>query len=196
MKFLEKDLEQIVFEAEPSMIHERGLSCYSRFHKKFRQLNLGKYGIADIVTLRFCKDHTIDVTVYELKQEAVNAGTLLQAKGYCKGIDQLFRSLGIFDHYLVFSIVLVGSKIDTNSNFCYIPEYLGQVSLYTYSYELDGLYFQEKSGYSLKESGFTLPVQAEFSEMLSEFEEIMEQEPDGYIPTAALSETDKEDLPF
>lgn len=81
MKFLEKDLEDIIFNADNESLQSRGLEI--RGFKK-RQLNIGNYGIADIVT--FERSNYIDeeyaeyvggenkthsrpiITVYELKK--------------------------------------------------------------------------------------------------------------------------------
>ena len=46
MKFLEKDLEQIIFESGRDSLRERGLSISG---KLLRQLRIGNYGIADLV---------------------------------------------------------------------------------------------------------------------------------------------------
>ena len=48
MKFLEKDLEEIIFETSNKELNERGLFVYG---KKYRQLRIGNYGVADLVVV-------------------------------------------------------------------------------------------------------------------------------------------------
>ena len=71
MKFLEKNLEDIIWEASNEKLQERGLNISG---KKLRQLRIGNYGIADLVTFDRDYYHTeylhpfLNITVYELKK--------------------------------------------------------------------------------------------------------------------------------
>jgi hypothetical protein len=47
MDFLEKDLEDIIFDSPNEELRKRGLNIWG---KKKRQLNIGNYGRADIIT--------------------------------------------------------------------------------------------------------------------------------------------------
>lgn len=151
MKFLEKDLEQIVFDTDPVLISSRGLDHFcGKWQQEFRQLNLGDYGIADIVTFNFeTEEKNLLVQVYELKQETVNTGTLLQALGYCKGVNEIIKASKYLEPEwtIEFEIILIGSKIDNKSSFCYLPDFLTNVFLYTYRYDYDGIYFSMQNGY-------------------------------------------------
>ena len=70
MKFLEKDLENIIWESDNEKLREKGLEIYG---KKFRQIRIGNYGVADLITVDRRKDcfdgNFLDITVYELKKE-------------------------------------------------------------------------------------------------------------------------------
>ncbi len=134
MDFLEKDLEDLIWDSyhkNYEIINNRGLPMQGT---AFRQLNLGSYGIADIVTIlmethrhKGMYPHRIlDITVYELKKDQINIETLLQALGYCKGIERHIEDVydSIFSE-VRFEIILVGKTVEINSNFCYLPDFIG-----------------------------------------------------------------------
>jgi hypothetical protein len=73
MDFLEKDLEEIIFNANLSELEERGLRMELQRKRQFR---IGNYGIADIVGFERPYYHTHfknhrkgSITVYELKKD-------------------------------------------------------------------------------------------------------------------------------
>ena len=91
MKFLEKDLEDIIWESDNIKLRKRGLSINGI---KKRQLKIGNYGIADLVTCyKSINDFNngLIVTVYELKKEKAGISAFLQALRYCKGIKLIYR---------------------------------------------------------------------------------------------------------
>ena len=156
MKFLEKDLEEIIFEASKqdfSELFNRGLYL-GKFIK--RQLKIGNYGIADLVS--FEKEYKVagnnklvpylEITVIELKKDKIGISAFLQAVGYVKGIERYFEK-----HHpkiiIKTNIILIGKTIDDSGNFCYIADILNNVTCYTYSYDIDGLKFKSESGYKL-----------------------------------------------
>lgn len=168
MKFLEKDLEEILFNSDRKELSERGLPIHG---KMYRQLRIGNYGIADLVT--FTKEthiyegefrsHSIYVTIYELKKDKVGISTFLQAVGYLKGIDRYIRARNFKNiSGVVYDIVLIGSSVDTSSTFSYLQDYLLNeecsyfLGNYTYSYDVDGIRFSRQHGYSLVNEGFGL----------------------------------------
>lgn len=68
MNFLEKNLEDIIYETNNKYLRERGLFINGI---KKRQLRIGNYGIADIVTFKkgdYCEDlkyqSTCDITIF------------------------------------------------------------------------------------------------------------------------------------
>lgn len=167
MEFLEKDLEQIIWEASDKELGERGLFLHG---KRFRQLRIGNYGIADLVTFHRQErykdfiDGKLIITVYELKKDKIGISAFLQALNYCKGISSYLEKREFSDYTL--SIVLVGKSIDSSGSFIYLTDLIGnynnnddkghlnKIDYYTYSYKIDGLNFKEESGYSLIEEGF------------------------------------------
>jgi hypothetical protein len=170
MKFLEKDLEQIIFESGRDSLDEKGLPITG---KLFRQLRIGNYGIADLVefTRPFYDGPgrkffiAGQITIYELKKEQIGIGAFLQALHYAKGIQRYLEIKGKQDKYVV-NVVIVGKQLDTSGAFCFIPELLsfnsdavdefgnGRITFYTYDYTIDGLEFKESPRYKLINEGF------------------------------------------
>jgi len=170
MKFLEKNLEQIIFESNKDKLYNKGLYVSG---KLLRQVRIGNYGIADLVeysrpyyndVLKKC--YKGKITVYELKQEKVGVSTFLQALGYLKGIRKFLEKRGSDDYY-DYQMVLIGSELEINNNFCYLPDFIELInssdfydnpkfglSVYTYDYKIDGIEFVTMSGYSLKNNTF------------------------------------------
>lgn len=181
MKFLEKHLEQIIWESSDSQLDNVNLPISG---KRYRQLKIGNYGIADIVTVR--RTHAVDynkmitrydrnifyITVYELKRDIVNVNSFLQAINYVLGIKRYLKKRGIFEkHKFIFSIVLIGESVEKDSSFIYLPELLSinnddddyelyytetglDLSIYTYTYNIDGICFELQSDYYLTKEGF------------------------------------------
>jgi len=171
MKFLEKDLEQIIYDADKELLAEKGLYINGKLK---RQLRIGNYGIADLVEFRRPYYHPYfnnmikgEIIVYELKQDKIGISAFLQALGYIKGIKTYLEEKGISDKYH-YSIKLIGKEIDNNSTFVYLTDFLdldtcethidleSKLSLcnYLYSYDFDGIKFKTVSGYNLINKGF------------------------------------------
>lgn len=149
MKFLEKDLEQIIFESDKSQLAERGLGITGTIK---RQLRIGNYGVADLIEFKRGYD-SLYVTIYELKQHEVNIHTLMQAIRYARGITDYIKNSRNKKFKVYCRFVLIGSSV-SDSDFMYIPDLLGQVQVYTYSYKFSGIYFNPLGSYTLKNNGF------------------------------------------
>lgn len=158
MNFLEKELEQIIFEADNNLISKRGLPVNG---KKYRQLRIGNYGVADIVTVQrqyidHLKRHALYISVYELKRERINVSTFLQVLAYAKGVKSYVEK----NHkaLLFLNIYCVGKHIDTESSYVYLSEFLSEEHFclrnFTYRYDIDGISFQEQQGFKLTKEGF------------------------------------------
>ena len=170
MKFLEKNLEQIIFESDKDNLQDKGLYIGG---KLFRQLKIGNYGISDLVEYSrpyynevLNKMYKGKITVYELKQEKIGVSTFLQALGYLKGIRKFLENRGTDDYY-DYEIVLIGSELELNNNFCYLTDFMYVVgdsefyddpslglSIFTYDYKIDGIEFKRSLGYYLKNNTF------------------------------------------
>lgn len=150
MTFLEKDLEDIIYETDNCDLQDCGLWI---FGKKIRQLQIGNYGIADIVTVdRHSSEKTLVFEVYELKKDVLNTSSFLQCLRYAKGIDMWLKVNKSFDYKI--NITLIGRSIDTSDNIVYLTDFMPTFKIYTYDYGFNGIKFQERSGFYLKNQGF------------------------------------------
>lgn len=162
MTISEKELEDFIFKSEREFIHERGL--YMPFYRK-RQLRLGNYGIADIVGMDkgyFQNNIRYEMPcfyVYELKKDAIGMQAFIQAIRYAKGIKHY---LSLFHKKLPdfsIKIILIGSEIDRNNDFIYLPDFCNteefEVQIYTYSFDAKGIHFENHYGYLLANHGLS-----------------------------------------
>jgi hypothetical protein len=165
MEFLEKDLEDIIWEADMPELEERGLSIEGKLK---RQLRIGNYGIADLVSFErkneFPNTPYFSITVYELKKDKIGISAFLQAIQYCKGIKTYLekRKPNIsFD----LNIVLIGRSIDDTGSFIFLTDLIGShreckhgflnsVNFYTYYYKATGINFEMKYDFDLTNKGF------------------------------------------
>jgi hypothetical protein len=174
MKFLEKDLEEIIYTSGRDVLDERGLTIEG---KLLRQVKIGNYGIADLI--EFTRPYYDGpepkwlvpgrIKIYELKKEQVGIAGFLQALSYAKGVLEYLRLKGKSDQYII-DICLIGKTVDTSGSFCYIESMLkvendyhsncieekGLIEFYTYSFDINGLEFKHKYEYSLKDNGFKI----------------------------------------
>jgi hypothetical protein len=182
MDFLEKDLEQIIWESNNDQLENAGLY---RIGKKKRQLKIGNYGIADIVmykksyTDKYTEDGPendprfpmLEITVFELKKDKIGIGAFLQAANYIKGIQRyLYKKDRLTYINIQYRLILIGKDIDDTGSFIYLPDLFQnmidgpdstigitfgvEVEFYTYKFDINGLKFIKHSGYSLIDEGF------------------------------------------
>jgi len=159
MRFLEKDLEDIICEAlkdpkSKSLLVKRGLHFlkYPLRHK--RQLRIGNYGISDIIITHRHPYHKdcIHVNVIELKKDVVDSVAVAQCANYMKGVTRYLDKRGI--KYTISGSV-IGSHIERGSNFVHLMGNVSQISVFTYSYGLEGIEFKEEEfDYHLIDEGF------------------------------------------
>lgn len=163
MKFLEKDLEDIIWESDNEKLQEKGLCIEG---KKIRQLKIGNYGISDIISVfrvpndGFDESH-INITIYELKKEKAGISAFLQAVRYCKGI-KLYVERRKPNLKVKYNIVLCAKEIDTNSDYIFLTDliysdecgFINSVTNYSFKYGLDGMVFKEENNYELSNNKF------------------------------------------
>ncbi len=159
MKFLEKDLEEIIYTSGRDVLEQRGLIVEG---KLFRQLKIGNYGIADLISVtRPCYDFNHEgkrsifvpgmITIYELKKDQVGISAFLQSMSYLKGIIRYLQKRGK-DELFEVNICIIGKTIDTTGAFCFIPDLLsitnmstGHIEFMTYDFNIDGIKFHRGS---------------------------------------------------
>lgn len=164
MNFLEKDLEEIIFNSSIVELLNRGLPVPPRLR---RQVKVGNYGRLDLIGVdNWREDGRATITIFELKQKKISVSSFLQAVGYAKGVKSFFQKRRPYKthnksclHNPVIKIVLIGSEIDNHSTFIYLPQVISQgydfiLEYYTYEYKLDGIRFKSHNYYSLTNEGF------------------------------------------
>lgn len=146
MDFSEKVLEDIIWDNAQShegrkLLKERGLFIRG---KLFRQLELGNYGRADLVSIEYIPhSDVIDVVVYELKKGCINVNALMQVARYVTALKSHGLDVGDWCSEIHISMCLIGDAIDKNGDFAFLYNDIDNVEIYSYDYRLDGLYFCE-----------------------------------------------------
>lgn len=179
MDFLEKDLEQIIYEATDEQLSEH---LYLS-GKRFRQLKIGNYGISDLIFVRREYKQHIDydkrtstiidcglvITICELKKDKIGISAFLQAINYAKGVKVFLEKREFYNFNI--EILLCGKSIDTSGGFIYLTDLFNQnedcipyeteftrsikcIDYYTYSYDFDGIKFNKEYDYRLTNNGF------------------------------------------
>jgi len=156
MEFLEKNLEDIIYETDNSLLRSRGLFING---KKKRQVILGNYGIADMITYQRIWRH-LEIQIFEFKKDAVDFNTFSQSLKYYTAIQSFLNKRNskreleyAFLDYTI-SINLVGKYIDMSNNFIYLPNFVNHLRIYTYDYGFDGIKFETHNSYKLINEGF------------------------------------------
>ena len=175
MKFLENDLEEIIYTSGRDVLEKRGLFIVG---KLFKQVKIGNYGIADLIEFErpyYDGDTTKylvpgRITIYELKKDQIGIAAFLQSIRYAKGVLEYLRHRKLNRHYII-DIRLVGKTVDDKGAFCYIENMLGvnndfydsngiiengTITFYTYKYAADGINFLQMGNYDLLNKGFEL----------------------------------------
>ena len=147
MNFLEKDLESIIWK-NYERCEERGLDIEQFIYnggERYRQMNLAPYGIADLVYIRYTPwDSTYWVQVIELKKGKVDAAAYMQAKRYQTAIKtalELSNERSGKVGKILLSSVLIGNEIEEVGDFVFALNADDTCSVFTYSYEFDGIRF-------------------------------------------------------
>jgi hypothetical protein len=146
MKFLEKNLEDIIWETSNKKLQERGLFVDG---KKLRQVRLSHYGVADIIAVKRY-GQSLHIDLIELKKDSISVDTLVQSLRYVEGIKHYLRKRS-FGKKVFFTIKLCGSSVLNLkelsllcSNICGNHKNIELVNLYTYNYTIDGIFFEEQ----------------------------------------------------
>ncbi len=143
MDFLEKDLEDILYNSSQNDVFPLGLHHFY-FDSIFRQVRITGYGVIDLMTLRYDNDSKeITITIYELKNKKVSAETFWQLLRYIKAVNQVINDFNLKNHPIRVLGVMIGREIDDSNDFCFLPTLdTNQISIYTYNYSLKGIRFK------------------------------------------------------
>lgn len=162
MDFLERDLEDVICDAlntkeGQESLYDKGFHySFTRGHLKYkRQLNLGVYGICDLVISS--RDDTeisedwgmlqsrLTIEVVELKKGVLNERSLTQVMRYVKGVERYMQRHHPKSWYVIIP-TLVGRSIDLG-DWVYMIDRIEGLRVFTYKYGIDGITFEEHSGY-------------------------------------------------
>ena len=151
MNFLEKDLETIIWENYEAC-QERGLDIDQQFFvhgKRYRQLNLAPYGIADLVNIHYSPSQDLYlVQVIELKKGKIDTAAYMQAKRYQQAVFQILdriRKRGELSFKIGLSAVLIGNEVESSGDFVFMLNYDYDCTVFTYSYGFEGISFEKVS---------------------------------------------------
>jgi hypothetical protein len=154
---LEKDLEDMIYCADPEDLRKAGLPAWKNLTQ---QVRIGNYGIADLINFEIIdvlKDVIIvKTTIIELKQGKVGEEAFFQALRYSKGIQELYCKKISKEkkvYFRDFEIVLIGNRVDTRSNLIYLSDICSNVSFYSTQITLNGIEFKSELAYKLTEGG-------------------------------------------
>lgn len=163
MNVLEKDLEDMLFEYLDDFDALLSKGFEHGCHRKFRQVNFGSYGIADIIGISEygnAESKFIQINIYELKKEEISVETLLQAVRYAKALKIIFNKSNPIDE-IAFSIILVGKTLRLNSEFVFLTDFYENLHLYTYSFDFNkGILFNKHINYRLNNEN--IPIDSSF----------------------------------
>lgn len=169
MEFLEKNLEDIIWESDKSKLLLRGFDIDKGVLK--RQLKIGNYGILDLIQVRkeyyYCIDRYKPFLIFniiELKKDKIGISAFFQAVNYVQGIKTYIEKKHPDVEY-DFEITLIGKDVDTSGSFVYLPDLinsfnevplgsLSRLKLFTYKYGVEGIDFKSHKNYNLMDKGF------------------------------------------
>ena len=167
MTFLEKELEDIIWESDNENLQEKGLNIHGN---KIRQLRIGNYGIADLITIQrntdfdgWCYTPYIDITVFELKKDQAGISAFLQSVRYCKGIKRFLESKKPKLNFKL-HIVLIGKEVDTKGGLIFLTDLINDggmknlcsLNFYSCKYNIDGLFFKQEEEYQVSNENFKI----------------------------------------
>jgi len=146
----EKELEDYICEKLEENKHcpigDESVDMY------FRQLNIGAYGVADIVKISFnLSSPEICITVLELKKEKITLSTIAQVARYMTGIKHFIneRYTNKSKYITVFGEV-AAPGICTDDDACYLSGQLDNIKIYDISCCLDTGFISSDGGVWVK----------------------------------------------
>jgi hypothetical protein len=154
MRFIERDLETLIFETDNEKLNERGLLIEG---KKKRQIFIGNYGKCDLVTLTrrpLPFSFSIDIEIFELKLELITRDSVFQLLRYAQGIRHYLDKRGFLENCeLNFNYTIIAKSININDPLIFMPDHF-RIKFYTFDYKFDGIYFKRIYDYFLINPGF------------------------------------------
>jgi hypothetical protein len=149
----EKKLEDILFNhltnSDYSQKIDREIDC-DISHKVIRQLDIGPYGIADIVAFSEPDiDRIVTIRIFELKKGEINKDSLVQIlrykAGLIKHIEELESGIDVS-----FELYLIGGSVSTQDAFQMIVPAIVELGIYTYDIGVHGVYLKSQNKWHYK----------------------------------------------
>jgi hypothetical protein len=147
MTIKENELEDIIMNASPNELAERGLPT---FKNKKRQVRMGNYGIADILMwTRTSRPSELELQIIELKAGVININAVDQICRYLNAVMDFNEMKNLpFNQYKGITLKLIGSSVD--KNIFEIVKVINMnkminVVVYTYHLSIDGIKFRYES---------------------------------------------------
>jgi len=149
MQFLEKDLEDIIFEALQteegrSELLIKGFPYVADNPIVHRQFRIQGYGIADLIIVTE-NNGKYFIKIIELKKDKIGISAVEQICTYKNGIDNILINLlqvPIEDIDIDIQLILIGEDIK-QGNFIYVTEQIQNLSIFKFKISLSGLNFTE-----------------------------------------------------
>jgi hypothetical protein len=165
MRFTEKDLEDLIVQTPRQDLIKAGY-WPARNGRCFRQVRIGKYGIADLIYIHrryipkteecdFSR-HELTVSIVELKKGEITSDAFFQALGYLRGLSNYLEKK-YPSKTINYNILLVGSDMNLTKRFKYLfstfyesTSVLGMI----YRINKNGIRFYDIGEHSLINEGF------------------------------------------
>jgi hypothetical protein len=121
--------------------------------RKYRQLNLGDYGIADIVVItpevRPLDGIDYLIHVIELKKDEIGPSTITQASRYVAGIKHYLGQIMGHKLRIEYQISIVGRSLQ-DGDWWFLNGFLNNISIWTYDLDLEtGISFLQHDLYGI-----------------------------------------------
>jgi len=142
----EKELEDYLYEVTQRNFDESPLEEFAPEGEIFRQVNIGGYGVMDLVIVSFefpCDMYSypkVTITIIELKKHKINYQALGQISKYYRAIELFMNEItGELKNPLQYDIkgILIGESVDNESDFVFLANNIEWLDLITYSIDFE-----------------------------------------------------------
>lgn len=144
----ESKLEDIIFNHLSSKKINKNIQEHFKAEDAFivkRQLNLGMYGIPDIIVFNSPDvSGILSIKIIELKKGVIDKNTIMQALKYKIGFEKYFKDSDMYR--LDISIHLIGNRISNDKTFKILASEIGEIYIKTYDMDTEkGLFLKDHS---------------------------------------------------
>jgi len=135
----------------------RDIVTESTWDREFSQLVIGNYGRTDIVRMKYNLKHNyLTIQITELKKGQLDKDALFQICRYKRGFERIFEEYGYDDLSIDFEGVLIGSSVQSGTDFVHAVGQIDWLEMYTFDLSMmEGISFYKKGNYSVVEEGFS-----------------------------------------